>query len=78
MDSWLTRHRSAGACPAGAAAAGVLGGAACAAVVLVAAERVAPAPGAGLWLAQPAASTATHAVAASVAAERVVVIGPLD
>jgi len=53
----------------------VLAGAAGAAVVLVPAERAAPVPGAGLWPAQPAASTARHAAAASAAAERVAIIG---
>jgi hypothetical protein len=72
MDSWLAWQRGADAWPLGAVVAGVLAGADGAAVVLVPGERVASAPGAALWLAQPA-STARHA-AASAAAERVVVI----
>jgi len=77
-DSWLVWQRGADAWPpgavvAGAGVAGVLAGADVGAGVLVDAERVAPAPGAAAWLAQPV-STARHAAAASAAAERVVVI----
>jgi hypothetical protein len=62
-----------GAVEPGAAVAGVLAGTDDAAVVLVPGERVAPAPGAVPWLAQPT-STARQAAAASAAAERMVVI----
>ena len=62
-----------GAVVAGVGVAGVLTGAEVGAVVLVVGERVAPAPGAAAWLAQPV-STARHAAAASAAAERAVVI----
>jgi len=72
-DSWLVWQRGADAWPPGAVVAGVPAGADVGAVVLVDGERVAPAPGAAAWLAQPV-STARHAAAASTAAERVVVI----
>ena len=58
---------------AGAGAAGVLAGADVGAALLVDGERLAPAPGAAAWLAQPV-STARHAAAASAAAERAVPI----
>ena len=77
-DSWPVWQRGADAWPpgavvAGAGVAGVPADAGVGAVVLVDGERVAPAPGAAAWLAQPV-STARHPAAASATAARVVVI----
>jgi hypothetical protein len=78
-DSWLVWQRGTDAWPpgavvTGAGVAGVLAGAGVGAVVLVDGEPVAPGPGAAVWLAHPAVSTARHAAAASAAAARVAVM----